>query len=438
MSKHYFTGVFAVFLGGLMISQVPAITVDSSGEPGGPDAAALVSILVDPSSAYFVVSGSENTTIKASGNPSSNMRAMGSFTNGITAAGTPLPTVNGGPTATYAGGIGIDSGICLCTGLVTDNDSQVTGVPAGLGVGVQGPNNGYDLVIPFPTGEIDFLLDKPNDSDFSNEVTTGLDATVLAFRIMLSNPGILEISFVHATEEHPVYSLMMFNDTPLVFVGDENGENLENILLFKSNGVESTLTLEALRECGPTFFLENLVAPDPTSLPDKPNGHADVETDLHFDHEFGGFTKKLTRETKCVLAPGTYTIKIVVQDVFDAVIDSATFFEANSLKLYSFLAADFDLDGDVDGFDVNILAANFGMSGMRFCQGDANGDGTVDGLDVDVLASSFGQTGGTPTSARTLIVTTWSTVSTLTSGKTTMDSPSARLGKKAMRMATAR
>ncbi len=371
-----------------------AVTVQSSGETGGPDAAQLAATIADASSNYFVVAGSENTTINAAGNPNSNPRAMGSFTNGMTAAGTPLPAINGGPAATYAGGIDINAGTCLCTGLVTDNDSQVTGVPAGLGVGVEGPNAGYDLSALLPSGEISFDLGTPNDSDFSNEVSTGSNATVLQFKIALSSPGILRISFVHATDEHPVYTLATYNDTPLVFVGDANGQNLENIILFKSNGVESTLTLEKLRECGPPIFKENLVAPDPPSLPDKPNGHAEVETDLHFDHEFAGFTKKLTRETKCVLAPGTYTIKIVVQDVFDAIIDSATFFEQNSLKLYSFLAADFDLDGDVDGNDFLIWQQNRGNQNAKFTDGDANGDGKVTGADLQIWDAPYGQAGG--------------------------------------------
>ena len=43
---------------------------------------------------------------------------MGSFSNGLTAAGTQLPAVNGGsPTVTYAGGLGVASGVCLCTGV---------------------------------------------------------------------------------------------------------------------------------------------------------------------------------------------------------------------------------------------------------------------------------------------------------------------------------
>ena len=353
----------------------------------------MVSTIIDAGSAYTVVSGSQNTTIKASGSPTSNLRAMGSFSNGITSAGTLLPAVNQNAegTAQYAGGIDINAGVCLCTGLITDNDSQVEGIAAVFGVGAEGPNNAQPLADEGEAGEADFILEKPNDDDFSSEVTSGFDATVLNFKITLSKPGFLRINFVHASDEFPQYALGTFNDTPLVFVGDENGNNLTNIIVFKDqSGTNQTLSLAELRNCG--LLKGNLVAPTPASLPASP--HADVGTPLHYNHEYGGFTSKMTRESACVLAPKTYTIKIVIQDVTDNNIDSATFFETGSLKLYDFLRADFNLDGAVEGQDFLIWQASFGLIGAEFTDGDANGDGTVASADLTILFAHYGATGG--------------------------------------------
>lgn len=54
-----------------------------------------------------------------------------------------------------------------------------------------------------------------------------------------------------------------------------------------------------------------------------------------------------------------------------------------------FDGGDANLDGAVDGLDVDALAQNFGGTG-DWSTGDFNGDGLVDGLDVDVLAQNFG------------------------------------------------
>jgi hypothetical protein len=113
MTHRLMSAIFVSALSASLTRPVVAITVSSSAEVGGPNAAALVGILVDATSAYTVVSGSQNTTINASGSPASNLRALGSFTNGITASGTLLPAANqnANGTAQYAGGIDINAGI---------------------------------------------------------------------------------------------------------------------------------------------------------------------------------------------------------------------------------------------------------------------------------------------------------------------------------------
>jgi subtilisin family serine protease len=56
---------------------------------------------------------------------------------------------------------------------------------------------------------------------------------------------------------------------------------------------------------------------------------------------------------------------------------------------------DFDFDGDVDGSDLAIFAADFGRTNCSPadpCEGDFDGDGDVDGSDLAVFAADFGRT----------------------------------------------
>lgn len=57
------------------------------------------------------------------------------------------------------------------------------------------------------------------------------------------------------------------------------------------------------------------------------------------------------------------------------------------------LAADFNLDGQVDVQDLSAWATGFGSS-SSFTQGDANLDGQVDVQDLSMWATGFGRTGG--------------------------------------------
>jgi hypothetical protein len=54
---------------------------------------------------------------------------------------------------------------------------------------------------------------------------------------------------------------------------------------------------------------------------------------------------------------------------------------------------DFDTDGDVDGSDLAVFAADFGRTDCSGdCEGDFDGDGDVDGSDLAVFAADFGRT----------------------------------------------
>jgi hypothetical protein len=54
---------------------------------------------------------------------------------------------------------------------------------------------------------------------------------------------------------------------------------------------------------------------------------------------------------------------------------------------------DFENDGDVDGSDLAVFAADFGRTDCSGdCEGDFDIDGDVDGSDLAVLAADFGRT----------------------------------------------
>jgi hypothetical protein len=56
------------------------------------------------------------------------------------------------------------------------------------------------------------------------------------------------------------------------------------------------------------------------------------------------------------------------------------------------MEGDFDMDGDVGGFDVLRFKANYGKSGEGLL-GDFNNDGKVDVLDLKVLSANYGKAG---------------------------------------------
>jgi hypothetical protein len=362
---------------------------------GGPTPQELAAIIVDEASGVTVVASSANTTINASGFPSSDPNAFGSFTNGITAAGTLLPAANqnASGTATYTGGIGINSGVCLCTGALQDEPDTPT---TGRGSGVLGPNNGKDNFGGLNQGEIVTVLDTPVDQDFEDLVFPisnpgGGDATVLVFQVQISSPGFLRVSFVFGSDEHDAWDQGGFgvNDSVGIIVGGLHIDP-ENIATITVNGVTTPFDLFEFKDCGPPLFIENDVAPSPAEL--VGSAHA-IPGAPFYDIEFGGFTKRLTREISRPLAPGIYTIKFVVQDVVDRWVDAGVFIEENSLKLFPLVHGDYNGDGIVDVDDYQLWKSHFGMTSATFYDGDGNGNGVVDSADFTVWRDHLGQSG---------------------------------------------
>ncbi len=60
---------------------------------------------------------------------------------------------------------------------------------------------------------------------------------------------------------------------------------------------------------------------------------------------------------------------------------------------YAKCEGDFDTDGDVDGSDLAVFAADFGRTDcVDDCEGDFDSDGDVDGSDLAIFAADFGRT----------------------------------------------
>jgi hypothetical protein len=58
------------------------------------------------------------------------------------------------------------------------------------------------------------------------------------------------------------------------------------------------------------------------------------------------------------------------------------------------LPGDANLDGTVDGTDLNAVLSNYNRSGMGWSQGDFNNDGTVDGTDLNAVLSNYNRSAG--------------------------------------------
>ena len=71
------------------------------------------------------------------------------------------------------------------------------------------------------------------------------------------------------------------------------------------------------------------------------------------------------------------------------------YYDIGAFEYLRLCEGDFDNDGDVDGSDLAVFAADFGRTDCVNeppCEGDFDGDGDVDGSDLAVFAADFGRT----------------------------------------------
>jgi hypothetical protein len=92
-------------------------------------------------------------------------------------------------------------------------------------------------------------------------------------------------------------------------------------------------------------------------------------------------------------SPGTKTTYVQYRDA--AGIVSLTYSDSINYVALPACEGDFNGDGDVDGSDLAVFAADFGRTDCAAgppCEGDFNSDNDVDGSDLAVFAADFGRT----------------------------------------------
>ena len=366
--------------------------------------------------------------------------------NGIAIVGSLLPPDNQNPAgnASYNGSIGIQNGLCLCTGHMTAadysaaeqailDDFQDQELRVGQLPGLAGPNCGIGLQEFIPTNEgeiskqfsncddvnglcfeVEFNAVVPESLNSSVErdnlrdaIEHGGDAASFEFELTTTRPGVFFVQFVYGSDEFPDWT-RTFNDMGAI-IFEEDGRNPVNLMTVRTqtqNGdtTSEPLTLLTMLTC-PKAFIRNEVAPNPEIFRNGPAGvsnHVTTDTDGFYDIELSGFTRPMTRLTgddpttdpiECrVVKPGTHRFRIMVHDVSDTAVDAAIFVPAGGIRFEPVADADFNLDGVVDNQDFNIMVLNWQMFG-DFSTGDANFDGFVDAADMNIFAMSEGDTG---------------------------------------------
>lgn len=88
-------------------------------------------------------------------------------------------------------------------------------------------------------------------------------------------------------------------------------------------------------------------------------------------------------------ATGSHILKAVATDVAGNVKTSATVTVTVSKTVVPDIPGDFDLDGQVDFDDLDILSRNWQQPNRTRATGDANGDGRVDFDDLDILSRNW-------------------------------------------------
>jgi len=98
-----------------------------------------------------------------------------------------------------------------------------------------------------------------------------------------------------------------------------------------------------------------------------------------------------------LIAGNTYRVKLTNSSSLflsssSATLEGTVSFDFNGAEVLA-CEGDFDADGDVDGSDLAVFAADFGRTDCSGdCEGDFDGDNDVDGSDLATFAADFGRT----------------------------------------------
>ncbi len=196
-------------------------------------------------------------------------------------------------------GIGIDRGIILTTGKAKD---------------AQGPNNSDK------TTTKNHRAGDPDLDGLINGLVTELstfDATILEFEFETQG-GDVFFDYVFASEEYNEFVNSNFNDVFGFFL---NGENIALI-----PGTTTPVAINTVNNGNPD------PGKDPTpSYPELFNNNDRDDGGPFFDIEYDGFTNVFTAQA-LGLDPGYHTIKLVIADTQDEILDSAVFIQARSFS----------------------------------------------------------------------------------------------------------
>jgi GH25 family lysozyme M1 (1,4-beta-N-acetylmuramidase) len=162
---------------------------------------------------------------------------------------------------------------------------------------------------------------------------------------------------------------------------------------FYLDALPQAVVVQFSEDVGSSLDVTDLSVQDQSNL-DQPAIHpTSVSYDPNTDVATFSFSSQLPN--------ADYRATIAANDVKDAAQNPMA---ADLTYDFFFLVGDANRNGSVDLQDFNVLASNFGKSGMTFSQGnyDYSSDGDVSITDFNLLASNFGKSVQTPTSPQTV------------------------------------
>ena len=132
-------GVLILAIAGGAEAQPQLMTLSKAAYPQYLTPDALADVVSDQSSGFTIDAATVAINNEQHPNAETDPRAIGLFGGGNVTPGTSLQDPVD-PTAVFAGGIGMQWGVCLCTGFLSNNEpTRPPGIPSQLAVGVELP-----------------------------------------------------------------------------------------------------------------------------------------------------------------------------------------------------------------------------------------------------------------------------------------------------------
>ena len=229
------------------------------------------------------------------------------------------------------------------------NTVSVQGVPNAIGIYSNGSSIGLSSGMVMATGYIfnfnsnpssyfsSTNFNSPGDPDIDQYASGpfSFDALSVTFQFTPTVTDTVKFKYVFASEEYPEYSTSPYSDRFLFLVSENNGP-AQNVAVIP--GTTTTVEINNVNQfVNPQYYIEN-VAPNPNAS----------------NFVFDGYTTPFIAQFY-VQAGQTYTIKLVIADVYDGIYDSAIFLDEQ--VSYSSISGDLLVagapaqDGTIEIFD---------------------------------------------------------------------------------------